>query len=99
MDIDRPAAPPSGAAARSGGAGPFDPQKLDPVYVLVSPSTRCCIERALAAIRDAAVPPAARGFNYDVVEGKPSGARDGRARADAADDGGAPHGLRARPRA
>ena len=33
------------------------------------------IERAVAAIRDAVVPPAARGFNYDVVEGKPTGAR------------------------
>ena len=56
------------------------------------------IERALAAIRDAAVPPAARGFNYDVVEGKPTGAQHRRARADAADDGGAPPGLRARSR-
>jgi DNA polymerase-3 subunit delta len=33
------------------------------------------VERAVTAIRDAAVPPAARGFNYDVVEGKPTGAR------------------------
>jgi len=33
------------------------------------------LDRAVAAIRDAAVPPAARGFNYDVVEGKPTGQR------------------------
>jgi DNA polymerase-3 subunit delta len=33
------------------------------------------VERALVAIRDAAVPPAARAFNYDIVDGKPSGAR------------------------
>src|SRR5262249_26565094 len=33
------------------------------------------IDRVLGAIRDAVVPPAARGFNYDVIEGKPSGAR------------------------
>lgn len=47
---------------------------LDPVYVLYSEHP-ILIERAVAAIRDAAVPPAARGFNYDVVEGKPSGAK------------------------
>ena len=29
----------------------------------------------LSAIRDAVVPPNARGFNYDIVEGKPSAAR------------------------
>ena len=33
------------------------------------------IERAVAAIRDRVVPPAPRGFNYDVVEGKPTAAR------------------------
>ncbi|HEY5945554.1 MAG TPA: DNA polymerase III subunit delta, partial [Kofleriaceae bacterium] len=33
------------------------------------------IERAISAIRDAVVPPAARGFNYDVVEGKPKGSQ------------------------
>jgi DNA polymerase-3 subunit delta len=47
---------------------------LDPVYVLHSEHP-VLIERAIATIRDAAVPPMARGFNYDVVEGKPSGTR------------------------
>lgn len=46
---------------------------LAPVYVLHSEHP-ILIERAVAAIRDAAVPPAMRGFNYDVVEGKPKGA-------------------------
>ena len=46
---------------------------IDPVYVLHSEHP-ILIERAVAAIRDAAVPPEARGFNYDVVEGKPKGA-------------------------
>ncbi|HRC55782.1 MAG TPA: DNA polymerase III subunit delta, partial [Kofleriaceae bacterium] len=54
------------ASARAG--------RLDPVYVLSSDHP-VLIERAVAAIRDAAVPPAARGFNYDVVEGKASGQR------------------------
>ena len=49
-------------------------QGLDPVYVLSSDHP-ILIDRAVAAIRDAAVPPAMRGFNYDVVEGKPNGAR------------------------
>ncbi|MEO8845335.1 MAG: DNA polymerase III subunit delta, partial [Kofleriaceae bacterium] len=47
---------------------------LDPVYVLHSEHP-ILIERALHAIRDKAVPPAMRGFNYDVVEGKPTGAK------------------------
>jgi DNA polymerase-3 subunit delta len=47
---------------------------LDPVYVLHSEHP-ILIERAVATIRDVAVPPAARGFNYDVVEGKPTGQR------------------------
>ncbi len=46
--------------------------RLDPVYVLSSEHP-VLIERLVAAIREATVPPAARGFNYDVVEGKPSG--------------------------
>ncbi len=54
------------AAARAGN--------LDPVYVLTSEHA-ILLERALVAIRDAAVPPETRGFNYDVVEGKPTGQR------------------------
>ena len=48
--------------------------RFDPVYVLHSEHP-ILIERVLGALRDATVPPAARGFNYDVVEGKPTGAR------------------------
>ena len=48
--------------------------RLEPMYVLHSEHP-ILIERVLGAIRDAVVPPAARGFNYDVVEGKPTGAR------------------------
>jgi DNA polymerase-3 subunit delta len=48
--------------------------RLDPVYVLHSEHP-ILIERVLRAVRDAVVPPAARGFNYDIVEGKPTGAR------------------------
>ncbi|HEY1549201.1 MAG TPA: DNA polymerase III subunit delta [Kofleriaceae bacterium] len=47
---------------------------LDPVYVLHSEHA-ILIERAVAAIRDVAVPPMARGFNYDIVEGKPTGGK------------------------
>lgn len=47
---------------------------LDPVYVLHSEHP-VLVERALHAIRDAAVPEAMRAFNYDVVEGKPTGQR------------------------
>ncbi len=46
---------------------------LAPVYVLHSEHP-ILIERVVSAIRDAAVPPASRGFNYDVIEGKPKGA-------------------------
>jgi len=48
--------------------------RLDPMYVLHSEHP-ILIERVLGAIREATVPPAARGFNYDIVEGKPTGAR------------------------
>ncbi|HEY5937078.1 MAG TPA: DNA polymerase III subunit delta [Kofleriaceae bacterium] len=47
---------------------------LDPIYVLHSEHP-ILIERIVSAVRDIAVPPAARGFNYDVVEGKPSAHR------------------------
>jgi DNA polymerase-3 subunit delta len=42
--------------------------ELDPVYVLASEHP-ILVDRAIAAIRDAAVPPAMRGWNYDVIEG------------------------------
>jgi DNA polymerase-3 subunit delta len=48
--------------------------RLDPIYVLHSEHP-ILIERVLTALREAVVPPAARGFNYDVIEGKPTGAR------------------------
>ncbi len=47
---------------------------LDPVYILSSEHP-LLIDRVVAAVRDAAVPPAMRGFNYDVVEGKPTASR------------------------
>ena len=48
--------------------------RLDPIYVLHSEHP-ILIERTITGIRDVVVPPAARGFNYDVVEGKPSASR------------------------
>ena len=48
--------------------------KLAPIYVLASEHP-ILIERVLTRLRDVVVPPAARGFNYDVVEGKPTGAK------------------------
>ena len=48
--------------------------RLAPIYVLHSEHP-ILLERAIHAIRDATVPPAARGFNYDVVEGKPTANR------------------------
>jgi DNA polymerase-3 subunit delta len=47
---------------------------LDPIYVLHSEHP-ILIERVIGALREETVPPAARGFNYDVVEGKPSAQR------------------------
>ncbi|HET7505251.1 MAG TPA: DNA polymerase III subunit delta [Kofleriaceae bacterium] len=48
--------------------------RLAPIYVLHSEHP-ILIERVVTALREVVVPPAARGFNYDIVEGKPSGAR------------------------
>jgi DNA polymerase III subunit delta len=48
--------------------------KLAPVYVIASDHP-VLVDRAVAAIRDAAVEPAWRAFNYDVIEGKPTAAR------------------------
>ena len=48
--------------------------RLEPMYVLHSEHP-ILIERVLTTIRDLVVPPAARGFNYDIVEGKPSAQR------------------------
>jgi DNA polymerase-3 subunit delta len=47
---------------------------LAPIYVLAGDHP-LLIDRALAEIRDAALPATARAFNYDVVEGKPVAAR------------------------
>ncbi len=49
-------------------------EELDPIYVLASEHP-ILIERVVSAIREVSVPPAARGFNYDVVEGKPTAQR------------------------
>jgi DNA polymerase-3 subunit delta len=48
--------------------------RFDPMYVLHSEHP-LLIERVIGALRDAVVPPAARGFNYDIVDGKPTAAR------------------------
>ena len=48
--------------------------RIAPVYVIHSEHP-VLVDRAVAAIRDAAVPPAMRGFNYDVVEGKATASR------------------------
>lgn len=48
--------------------------RFAPAYVLASEHP-VLVERVLAALKDAVVPPEARGFNYDVVEGKPGAAR------------------------
>lgn len=48
--------------------------KLDPVYV-VSSEHPVLIDRALAAVRDAAVTPSMRAWNYDVIEGKTTATR------------------------
>ena len=48
--------------------------KLEPIYVVASDHP-ILIDRALAAVKDAAVPPAMRAWNYDVIEGKATAAR------------------------
>jgi DNA polymerase-3 subunit delta len=49
--------------------------KPAPVYILSSEQS-LLLERAVSAIRDAAVPPAMRGFNYDAIEsGRATSAR------------------------
>ncbi len=45
------------------------PDTLAPVYIVVSPDP-LLIDRAVSSVRDAAVPDAARAFNYDVIDGK-----------------------------
>jgi DNA polymerase-3 subunit delta len=47
---------------------------LAPVYIFSSDHP-LLVDRAVAEIRDAAVPPAARGWNYDVIEGKATASR------------------------
>lgn len=53
---------------------PGNKKTLAPVYV-VSSDHPLLVDRALAAVRDAAVPPAMRAWNYDVIEGKVSASR------------------------
>ncbi|MEZ4402731.1 MAG: DNA polymerase III subunit delta [Kofleriaceae bacterium] len=48
--------------------------KLDPIYVVASDHP-ILVDRLLAAVRDAAVPPAMRAWNYDVIEGKATATR------------------------
>jgi DNA polymerase-3 subunit delta len=48
--------------------------KLAPIYILASDHP-VLVDRAVAAIRDAAVEPGWRAFNYDVIEGKPTASR------------------------
>ncbi|MBK9032885.1 MAG: DNA polymerase III subunit delta [Myxococcales bacterium] len=48
--------------------------KLAPIYVVASDHP-ILVDRALAAVRDAAVPATMRAWNYDVIEGKATGAR------------------------
>lgn len=43
--------------------------KLAPVYILSSEQP-LLVDRAVSAIRDATVPPALRGFNFDVIEAR-----------------------------
>jgi DNA polymerase III subunit delta len=43
--------------------------KIDPVYIVVSDQP-LLLTRAVQAIADAVVPESARGFNYDIMEGK-----------------------------
>jgi len=42
---------------------------LDPVYIVTSDQP-LLIERVQSALLEAVVPDAARGFNYDILEGK-----------------------------
>jgi DNA polymerase-3 subunit delta len=53
---------------------PGNKKTLQPVYVVFSEHP-LLIDRALAAVRDAAVPASMRAWNYDVVEGKVSATR------------------------
>jgi len=49
---------------------------LDPVYILSSEHP-ILVDRVVAAVRDAAVPPAMRGWNYDAIEGSLKAAGSG----------------------